>query len=70
MKLQVRRMKGGVRPSGFSFFFLFLFLFSGAQNLFFFGPQLLHYFLKHFFQKDQLFEPSRGSFGFFSMICF
>ena len=50
--IQVRRLKGGMRPLGFKVqgvgfcfcFLFFLFLFSGAQNLIL-GPQLLHEFV-------------------------
>ena len=56
---QVRRLKGGVRPSGFKvFFLLFLFLHSGAQNLMFLAS-IAARFLSTLPVKKTFFEPSR-----------
>ena len=61
--IQVRRLNGGVRPSGFRFFVLlfclFSFVYSGAQKSVFdlnCCTISRHIFLK----KNHFFEPSRG----------
>ena len=59
---QVRRLKGGVRPSGFSFFpfvCFCLFLYSGAQNLFF-PTSIAARFLPTFFPPKSLFGAISG----------
>ena len=64
-----------MRPSGFrvEFLFFFFFLYSGAQNLNFFGPQLLRDFFFFFenISKKKLFLSCLGNFIFsnFSFFC-